>query len=218
MGGALVALPLHQPAAGPPPHDVGRTKLEEFGMGKTLRIIGWGTAAALLAAPAVAMQFTREVNWTASDFVVAAVMLATVGGALELLMRAGGGWAYRGGAAIMAIGLFLLVWIDLAVGIIGSENNPANGLFLGVVGIGVVGAAMARLRAGGMAATMLAMAAAQVAIGGWALATGMGVEGAAWPRDVIVLTAGFTGFWLVGAWLFSRAVGPERFGFSSPRA
>ncbi|MBB4152429.1 hypothetical protein GGQ80_000305 [Sphingomonas jinjuensis] len=176
-------------------------------MGKTIRIFGWGSAAALLAAPAVAMQFTREVNWTASDFVFAAVMLATVGGALELLMRASGGWAYRGGAAIMAIGLFLLVWMNLAVGIIGSENNPANGLYLGVLGIGVAGAAAARLRAGGMAATTLAMAAAQVAIGGWALATGAGVDGAAWPRDVIVLTSGFTGFWLAAAWLFSRAVG-----------
>ena len=28
----------------------------------------WGAAAFLLVLPAVAMQFTSEVNWTASDF------------------------------------------------------------------------------------------------------------------------------------------------------
>lgn len=177
-------------------------------MSNTIRIVGWGMAAALLAAPAVAMHVTREVNWSVSDFVIFAAMLAAAGGGLELLVRAGGGLAYRGGAAIMAIGLFGLMWIDLAVGIIGSERDPANDLFLGVVGIGVVGAATMRTRASGMAVTLLAMAATQGAIGIWALASGAGVDGAAWPRDVIAATAGFTGCWLAAAWLFRRAARP----------
>ena len=44
------------------------------------RIIGWGGAVALLAAPFIAMRFTTEVNWTASDFVFAAVLLGVIGG------------------------------------------------------------------------------------------------------------------------------------------
>ena len=40
-----------------------------------LRMLMWATPTALLIAPAVAMQFTREVQWTAFDFVFAAVLL-----------------------------------------------------------------------------------------------------------------------------------------------
>ena len=47
----------------------------------------WGAAAALLATPLVAMQLTDEVNWTASDFGIFAVMLGAAGGAWELGMR-----------------------------------------------------------------------------------------------------------------------------------
>ncbi|MDB5696794.1 MAG: hypothetical protein JWN21_2337, partial [Sphingomonas bacterium] len=40
--------------------------------------IVWGGVATLLLIPAIAMQFTAEVNWTASDFVVMGVLLASV--------------------------------------------------------------------------------------------------------------------------------------------
>ena len=36
----------------------------------------WGTAAFLLLLPLVAMQFTNEVNWDATDFAVFGTMLA----------------------------------------------------------------------------------------------------------------------------------------------
>jgi hypothetical protein len=40
------------------------------------RIVGWGTIVSLIVLPAVAMQFTNEVNWTIADFAFAIVMLA----------------------------------------------------------------------------------------------------------------------------------------------
>lgn len=42
------------------------------------RVLGWGTAAALLLTPLIAMRFTSEVNWTASDFALAGVMIGGV--------------------------------------------------------------------------------------------------------------------------------------------
>ena len=44
-----------------------------------LRALIWGGAACLLALPWVAMQFTSEVNWDATDFLVIGVMLLTAG-------------------------------------------------------------------------------------------------------------------------------------------
>lgn len=79
------------------------------------RIIGWGAAAALLIAPFVAMQFTRDVNWTASDFLLFGFMLLAVGALLELAARYAHDRHYVAGAALALFGAFLLTWANLAV-------------------------------------------------------------------------------------------------------
>jgi hypothetical protein len=103
---------------------------------RALRIAGWSLAAGLLALPAVAMQFTDEVDWSAGDFLFAAIVFAIVGGLLELAARASASLAYRVGAAIAVATGFLTIWITLAVGIVGAEDNPQNILYFGIVGMG----------------------------------------------------------------------------------
>ena len=168
-------------------------------------VILWFAAAALLLLPAVAMRFTTEVQWTALDFATFAVMLGGAGGAYELLARRGGGGRYRLAAALAVLTALLLVWVNLAVGIIGSERNDANLMYAGVLAVSVGGACLARLRAAGMARAMLATAAAQMLVGAVALAFGLGAGGAAWPKDVIGATAVLSAMWLASAWLFRRA-------------
>ena len=74
---------------------------------RNLRIAGWTLAIALLALPAVAMQFTNEVNWTASDFIFAGVVFAVVGGLFELAARASANIAYRA-AVVVAVAAALM--------------------------------------------------------------------------------------------------------------
>jgi len=124
------------------------------------RAIGWGGAAALLALPFIAMQLTPEVDWTTSDFVAFGAMLLMVGVPLELAARMSRNWSYRGGAALALLGSFLTTWANFAVGIVGSEDNPANLLFFGALLLGVAGAIVARFRARGMAVAMIMTAAA----------------------------------------------------------
>jgi len=127
--------------------------------GVTWRMVGWGSAVALLAAPFVAMQVgSAGVNWSTADFAVAGLLFAMVGGAFELAVRASGGWAYRGGAALALLGTLLTVWANLAVGIVGTESNPANLWFFGALLAGIVGALIARFRARGMSVATLATA------------------------------------------------------------
>ena len=45
--------------------------------GNHWRIVGWGTAAIMLFLPLIAMQFTDEVNWDVSDFIIFGAMLVT---------------------------------------------------------------------------------------------------------------------------------------------
>lgn len=125
------------------------------------RLLGWGLAAALLLLPLIAMQFTAEVVWTGSDFVVAGIIIGGIGLAFEFMVRRGGSAAYRLGAAAALAAAFLLIWINLAVGIIGDEDNPLNLVYAVVLLMALAGAIGAGFEARGMARAMAAAATAQ---------------------------------------------------------
>lgn len=160
------------------------------------RMLVWGTAGCLLLLPLVAMQFTREVDWTGSDFVVMGAMLAAACGTWELGMWLSRNRSYRAAVAVAALGAFLLTWANLAVGIIGDENNPMNLMFFAVLGIGIIGALVARFRPMGLAAAMVAMAGAQAMAGVVTVIVHGGTAG---------ISGLFTAVWLLSAWLFARA-------------
>ena len=140
------------------------------------RIIGWSLAALLLAAPAVAMRFSDEVNWGAEDFGLFGAMLLAAGAGAELACRAQS-LAYRAGAALAVSGTFLMVWISVAVGILGDGRSDL--VYVGVLATGLAGAVLARFEAGGMAKAMTAMAAAQIGVTLFALAVGLAPVGTA---------------------------------------
>lgn len=164
------------------------------------RIVGWGTAVVLLALPAV-----LKAPWTASDFIFAGVLFAIVGGLIELAVRTSRNPWYRGGALIAVAASFLLVWINGAVGIIGSEDNSANLMFIGVIALALAGSIVARFRADGMARAMAIAAVAQGAIGVIVAALGLGANEPPGLLGVLILIAGFTGMWAVSALMFRKA-------------
>ncbi len=78
------------------------------------------TASAILVLPLVAMQFSKEVKWTASDFAVAGLLLFGTGLLIEMALRKTKKGALRILVVLGVLLLFLLVWLELAVGIFGS--------------------------------------------------------------------------------------------------
>lgn len=82
------------------------------------RPLMWGAAGLLLVLPLIAQQFTAEVNWGGEDFLVFGAMLVAACAGFELVARLTARPAGRllGGLAIAAV--FLLVWAQLAVGIL----------------------------------------------------------------------------------------------------
>ena len=78
------------------------------------------TVIILLLIPLVAMQFTSEVNWSLSDFVIAGVLLLGSGLAIELVCRVIKNKENRIFVIIGILIALLLVWIELAVGIFGT--------------------------------------------------------------------------------------------------
>jgi hypothetical protein len=162
-----------------------------------LRALLWGGAGTLLLLPWIAMQFTAEVNWTAFDFLVFGAMLATACIACEIAVRVSRSNTYRFAAAIAVGTGFLLVWINLAVGIIGSENNLENLVYAGVLLVAVIGTAVARLRPASMARAMAITAIAHALTGVYGLAIG--------SIEAAVSAIVFVAAWLASAWAFHRA-------------
>jgi hypothetical protein len=175
----------------------GNATFDGEGRGSRWRTAVWGAAALLLLLPLVAMQVTDEMDWDLTDFVIFGALLAGAGGAYELAARRTGSRAYRAAAGLALATAFILVWMNLAVGIIGSEDNPANRMYGGVLAVGLVGALMARFRPQGMALASAATAAAQALVAVIALAAGWG--------SALILTGIFMALWLASAWLFRRA-------------
>jgi hypothetical protein len=161
------------------------------------RVARWAVVAGLLLLPAVAMQFTAEVNWTPSDFVFASVLIGGTALLYDIAVLTRTSHAYRGGVALALAASFLLIWINGAVGIIGNEDNPANLMFGGPLAIAFLGALLSRFRARGMARTMGAAGAAQIAVGVAALAMGALIP---------FVTLFFTALWWTSAGLFRRAL------------
>ncbi len=176
----------------------GNTDIARRRHGNPWRAAVWGSASLLLLLPLVAMQFTAEVNWDETDFIVAGAMLLAACGSYELATRISGNTAYRAAFGVAIAAALVLVWLNLAVGIIGDEDNPANLMFAGVLAVGIMAAVLARFRPHGMARALIATAIAQMLVAVIALIAGLG-------HEAVILSAFFGATWLASAGLFLKA-------------
>lgn len=162
--------------------------------------------ASLLLVPLVAMQFTGEVQWSPFDFIVMGLLLFGTGLTYVLLSRLSDSRAYRVAIGIAVVTGLFLIWINLAVGIIGSEDHPANTLYAAVLFIGVLGAGFSRFRAKGMARTLFAVAIAQFLVPLIALAVWRPVlDDPPGFVGVFMLNAGFSVMFTISGLLFRAA-------------
>ena len=107
--------------------------------------------AFILLLPVLAMPCTDEVVWDLADFAIAGVLLCGAGLTYELAAKKAGHLASRAAVGVAVAAALILVWMNLAVGLIGAEDNPANLMYVGVLAVGIMGAFIARLQPHGMA-------------------------------------------------------------------
>lgn len=142
--------------------------------------------------------------WSPGDYVVAAVLLFGSLGAYELATRLSGATAYRAGAGMAILAVFLLVWSNGAVGL---TDGPADGLFLLIPALVFVGGMVARFRPGGMSWTMFAAAGSMGLIAVGALLGGYVPEFN--PPVEILGIAGFFVMLFTGSGLLFREAGRD---------
>jgi len=78
------------------------------------------TVVVLLCVPLIAMQFTNEVNWTLSDFIIAGTLLLGTGIIIEVVARNVKNRTTKIGLLISIFAVLFLVWAELAVGVFGT--------------------------------------------------------------------------------------------------
>jgi hypothetical protein len=162
-----------------------------------LRVV-LGTALILMI-PLIAMQFSKEVQWGVMDFIVIGILLLSAGFFFEWVAKQGNSAAYKAGVGLSVLAGLLLMWMNLAVGIIGDEGNPANLMFIGILAIGLGGLYTSHFKAEGLMKTLFVMAGAQMLVGVIAILAFAG------GGPALVLSAGFAMIWFVAGLLFRQA-------------
>ena len=172
--------------------------------GSRWRIAAWTAGALLLLLPLFAMQITDQIVWDVADFAIFGALLVGVGVTYELAARRTGNVAYRSAVGVALAAAFILVWVNGAVGIIGSEDNDANLMYGGVLVVGVIGAVMARFQPHGMARALFTTALAQASVGAIALIAGLGSPESG-PLEIVALNGFFVTLFVGSALLFREA-------------
>ncbi|RNC85158.1 MAG: hypothetical protein ED556_10520 [Winogradskyella sp.] len=84
---------------------------------KRLKIL-IGIATLILLIPLIAMQFTQEVNWNFTDFIVAGILLYSAAISINFVIGKKG--KSKVILIITILIILLLLWTEMAVGIFGS--------------------------------------------------------------------------------------------------
>ena len=166
-------------------------------------LVALGALAALMV-PLVASRMIEGWNWPARAFVFVYVLFFATGMAYALISRRMNGWPYKAGVALALFAGFGLGWSNMVH--VADSGNPANLAYYSVLIVGCVGAALARLRARGLAHTLFAMAAILAVIAA-VLPSGAPPYMA---RTMAIGHIGVAALFIVSGLLFRRACLPVR--------
>lgn len=159
----------------------------------------------ILMIPLIAMQFSNEVVWTLSDFIFAGILIFGTGLTFKLITWKSADRNYRIAVGFALFSGFFLIWSNLAVGIIGSEDNEFNLLYFLVIAVGIIGAFMAQFKPAGLMYTLFSMAALLAVIAAVALFTGMAEIQGSSVYEILTVNGFFITLFLVAGFLFRNA-------------
>lgn len=111
--------------------------------------------------------------------------------------------AYKSAVYVALAAALLIVGINLAVGIIGTEDNPANLMYIGVLAVGIIGAIITRFQPYGMSRTLFATALAQMLVS--VIAVIAFVSPLSGPLEILGINGFFAALFVGSGFLFRKA-------------
>ena len=178
-------------------------------LSQTNNVIRWGrwvlVTAAILAVPALLMAFNigvpdpgqgiEGVNWGPMDFATMGVLILGSGLLFEYASSRGGSVAHKAAVGIAVLAGLGLIWVNLAVGMMDVENG--NLMYVLVLFVALVGAAIGRFEPREASIAMFATAAAHTIVAAIALVANLG--------PTILADAFFVLAWVASGLLFRQA-------------
>jgi hypothetical protein len=168
--------------------------------------------ALLLSIPLLRSLFAGGWGWDIRVFLLVGAVgtvLFSIGLACQMLIRRLGTGTYRAAVAVALPTTFVLVWGNFVQA--ADEVNPAAMMYMSVPIVGIIGAALARFRADGMARALFVTAFAQALV----LAIVLIVRNPAVTPWTAAVARGFVGnavfamMFAGSAWLFRKAARRE---------
>lgn len=156
----------------------------------------------LLLIPLTAKFITDEMQWSVGDFIFAGILIFSTGFAYTLLSAQSRNLIYRIAAGLALFTALFLVWSNLAVGLIGSEDNPENAMYFGVILVLIISSFLSRFRPKGMAYALFVTAAAQASTILIALLLGMQHFPGSSAYEIILVNGFFITLFCISGGLF----------------
>lgn len=138
----------------------------------TIPFVGLVTLA-LLMIPFTAMQFSSGFDWSFFDFFLAGVLIFGTGVLIVLVFRMTASIIYRAAVAIAIGTTLLMIWSNIAVGLIGAGPHLGNFMYAGVVAILFIGIYLSRFTPTGLERAMLVTGLSFLLLAAVALMMGM---------------------------------------------
>lgn len=159
----------------------------------------------VLLIPFTASFLSEEMDWSPFDYILVWIMLFLTGTAYSFITRNSKDAVYRIAVGLAVVSGLMLTWVNLAVGLIGSEDNPINLSYFFILALGILASFMMRFKAVYMTMILVSMAFGMVIVAVVALFLNM----QSLPQSSVTQIMGVTGFFmmplLVAAILFYQA-------------
>lgn len=158
----------------------------------------------LLLIPFIGMQVSDEVNWTFSDFLIMGILLFVTGLSVLLVLKMANNIVTKLAFA-MAIGTtFLMIFANLAIGLIGSGPHAGNLMYIVVYGVAIIGTLLYFSNTEKMATVMFSTVGSILLLVIIAFVAGMQNYPASSAQEILVVNGFFAALYTIAGTLFKK--------------
>ncbi|MFA7287539.1 MAG: hypothetical protein WC055_01535 [Melioribacteraceae bacterium] len=163
-------------------------------------------SALLLIIPLTAKIISEEMKWSIFDFFAAWSLIFIASFIYRMASKNVNNITYKAAIALSVFSGLFLIWSNLAVGLMGNENNSINLVYPGVLAIGTLGAIVTRLQPRGMAIVLFIMAFSHLIISALALIAGVQYAPESSVTEILAVNGFFAFLWTASGLLFLNTV------------
>ncbi|GAB4147062.1 MAG: hypothetical protein OHK0017_08330 [Patescibacteria group bacterium] len=194
-----------------------KLRISQFNMKYTKIIRSLLLTSDFLLLPLVGMQISTDIMWTTFDFIFAGSIIFIALLSFEFLISKISNIEFKLASGLTVASTTFLLWTNLAVGLIGNENEAANYMYLVVIAVIIAGTAISKFKPRNMAYTLFVAALIQASITLIALFMQMYNYLESSLTEILSVNGFFIGLFMLSGLLFLRSVKNKQIASLNPQ-